>query len=248
VSEFAEAASAPVVPIELDSDPAERPEPVAAEILDEAKDAAVAWTESEPEPKPEPEPELPPQLIATSAETPPPKQPYWQPSPNVVLKTDPERPWLHIIAPAVSPLADIEHQPQAEEPVPTAESEVTSPTEAVREPEIANTTQPVEISTTAPGYSTPPPTDDAETSAFEEEDDAPVLNDESQENAVDEEQAREPRRPANRRRRSRSRSAKPGELPSADSDASSEASPASGQTDASPNVLEDPEKIREDSE
>jgi ribonuclease E len=95
-------------PVEEPPAPAETVAPVAVEIA--AEPATVVEEAS-------------PTTDGTAEQEP--KQPYWQPSPDVVLKTDPARPWLHIIAPAKS----------AEEPAPvSAEASAQEAAASVEEP------------------------------------------------------------------------------------------------------------------
>ena len=184
------------------------PEPVRPELaaVEEPATPPVLPTQALEQPAPTP---------AAPSDAPPVKPQYWQPSPNVVLKTDPERPWLHIIAPA----QPVEETPtQAETSVASAEIEATPPADAPPVLEPAGAAAPAEPprpqeQTAEPAIAAAPAAPEAETGTVE-----PVLPGEEgnlqadDAAAIDDDQAREPRRAQARRRgRSRRRPSKAGE-------------------------------------
>jgi len=201
--------SAPIAVADLES---AQPEPVAVEPA-----PVVVLSEQATE-----QPTQPP-VIASEVPLP---NPYWQPTPNVVLKTDPERPWLHIIAP-VQPSATEPPAPPVETPAAPAPVEAEPPTadipgaaepvegppslDVAAAPTQAEASDLVSRPNAEPAPLTSPQEAEsgpAKTPASSEED-SPQANAETDGIPTEEPGGEEPRRPANRRRsRGRRRPAK----------------------------------------
>jgi len=211
------------------STPAAEPEPIPEPV------AVVAETASAPVAVPEPVAEQPAPpaseaapaapAVESSAKQPP-KQPLWQPTPNVVLKTDPERPWLHIIVPAEEAAAEAASPAEtAAAPVQAEAAEIppsaaTPPVEVEAAP-VVEAAEPAVAASVPEAVEPPPParTDveapapaEVESGAAEAQasakEDSPQPDDEADETeSAEAGEAPEPRRPANRRR-SRSRRGK----------------------------------------
>ncbi len=164
----------------------------------------------------------------------PPKHPLWQPTPNVALKTDPERPWLHIIVPAEEPVREI--PPPAEMLVTPAKAEpveAAPPVDAVSVQEPGETPVPVGVRAEAEQSSPPSEAESRESETSAEEGNSQPDNEVGEAASAEETEAREQRRPANRRRSRRGKAKTNGE---AIDEADDEATPAAngGEGEAMP--------------